>query len=206
MWRWQAYTSSRQRWNNVMILLFTQNNLWSRNLLPNVHIMLKVSQLCISKFLKRWNYRNNVWNLCWSGAPRTSDNQWDRQIICYVKCNKKQTLKEIMNTVNQILPQPLSSCTVRHCLCSRGFTKICKTIVISRMNRVYRVSWCRHKLTWYIKDHWKRVILTDEAQVVIGQNNKVYVWRSIQHDLATVEVKKYLLCSGVVFLTLALVL
>ena len=141
--------------------------------------LLNVSQSCISKFLKRWNCRNNVENLCRSGRPRKSDSRSDRRLIRHVKCHRKQTLKEITNTVNQILPRPLSSRTVRQRLRSHGFTRrrIRKTIVISRVNRVRRVSWCRQKLTWNVKDHWKQVIFTDETRVVIGQNNKVYVWR-----------------------------
>ena len=81
-----------------------------------------------------------------------------------------------------------------------------KPIVISRVNRIRRVSWCRQKLTWNVKDHWERVIFTDETQLVIGQKSLFGEDRmksGSQFVLVEVEVEKYLLCSGVVFPTLA---
>ena len=95
--------------------------------------------------------------------------------------HRKQTLAEITNCVNNILPQQKLSSrrpTVRRRLRSSGFTrrKIRKLIVIGRVNRVRRVSWCRQKLTWKI-DKWKSVIFSDETQVVKGQNREVYIWR-----------------------------
>lgn len=140
---------------------------------------LNVSQSCISKFLKRWKCRRSVENLHRTGRPPKSDSKGDRRIIRHVKTHRKQTLAEITNCVNNILPQqPLSSRTVRRRLRSSGFTrrKIRKQIVISRVNRAHHMTWCRQKLTWKIDD-WKSVIFSDETQVVIRQNRKVYIWR-----------------------------
>lgn len=145
----------------------------------NVAGVLNVSQSCISKFLKRWKCRKSVENLQRSGRPKKTDDRCDRRIIRHVKCHRKQTLQEITNTVNNFIPQSLAPRTVRRRLRSCGFTrrKIRKSIVISRANRVRRVSWCRQKLGWTVKSDWQSVIFSDETQVVIGQNNKVYVWR-----------------------------
>jgi len=79
-------------------------------------------------------------------------------------------------------------CYLKHChhalsgvvyVLRAGLTrrKVRKTIVIRRVNRVRRVSWCSQKLTWNVKDHWQRVIFSDETQVVIGENKKLHVWR-----------------------------
>ena len=110
---------------------------------------------------------------------RTTKVTDDSFVIKVIKWLGKQILKEITNTVNQIMPQPLSSCTVRRHLCSHSFTrkKIYKTTVISKLNRIRRVSCCKQNLTWNVIDNWKRVRFTDGTQVVNGQNNKVYTWR-----------------------------
>ena len=115
---------------------------------------LNVSQSCISKFLKRWKCRRSVENLHRTGRPPKSDSKGDQRIIRHVKTHRKQTLAEITNCVNNILPQqPLSSRrpTVRRRLRYSGFTrrKIRKQIVISRVNRARGVS-CNTPYTWYL--------------------------------------------------------
>jgi len=106
---------------------------------------------------------------------KKTDDRCDRRIIRHVKCHRKQTLREITNTVNNFIPQSLAPRTVRHHLRSCGFTrrKIRKSIVISRANSVRRVSWCRQKLGWTVKSDWQSVIFSNETQVVIAQINKV---------------------------------
>jgi hypothetical protein len=46
-------------------------------------------------------------------------------------------------------------------------------MVVKEVNRRKRLSWC---LAW--RNEWKQVIYSDESQIIIGQNNRVYVWRS----------------------------
>ena len=126
-------------------------------------------------------------NLHGTGRPPKSDSKGDRRIIRHVKTHRKQTLAEITNCVNNILPQqPLSSRTVRRRLRYSGFTRreIRKQIVISRVNRARRVCWCRQKLTWKTDD-WKSVIFSDETQVVIGQNKKKLHLEKAARSLAT---------------------
>jgi len=143
--------------------------------------VLNVSQSCISKFLRRWNCHKSVENLKRSGRPKKTDDRCDRRIIRHVKCHQKQTLNEITNTINQLAPLSIASRTVRCRLRSCGFTrrKVQKAIVISRIKWIRQVSWCRQKLGWTVKDDWQSVIFSDETQTVIGQNNKVYVWRKV---------------------------
>jgi len=71
--------------------------------------MLNVSHSCICKFLKRWKCRQNMDNLHRTGRPPISDDRGNRRIIRRVKGHRKQTLAEITNCVNDVLPQPLSS-------------------------------------------------------------------------------------------------
>ena len=36
----------------------------------------------------------------------------------------------------------------------------------------------KKRLSWTVENDWKQVIFSDESQIVIGQNKRVYVWRS----------------------------
>ena len=83
-------------------------------------------------------------------------------------------MSEITNKVNNVLPNTLSSRTVRRRLRFYGFTrrKIKKTLTIRTENRKKRVQWCRSKLRWTLNRQWKKVTFSDETQIVIDQNNR----------------------------------
>ena len=40
-----------------------------------------------------------------------------------------------------------------------------------------RLAWCREKRWWTAQYQWRKVIFSDESQVCIGQDKRVYVWR-----------------------------
>jgi hypothetical protein len=52
-----------------------------------------------------------------------------------------------------------------------------KKVRIREVNRKKRVKWAREKLPWRIEGQWDRVIFSDESQVVVGNNNRIYIWR-----------------------------
>lgn len=39
------------------------------------------------------------------------------------------------------------------------------------------MKWAKEKIRWSVERHWKKVIFSNESQVVIGSNNRVYIWR-----------------------------
>lgn len=141
--------------------------------------IIGVSQSCISKFLRKFNRRRNIENLPRSGRPRKTDEKGDRKNLRCVKTDTRQTLAEITNEANNALPSSVSSRTVRRRLRFSGYTrrKIRKTLTIRKENRSRRINWCRSKLGWTLDRHWKKVIFSDETQVVVDQNKRVYVWR-----------------------------
>jgi hypothetical protein len=53
-----------------------------------------------------------------------------------------------------------------------------KKMVVREVNKKKRLSWCLERRRWTVILHWNQVIFSDESQIVIGQNNRVYVWRS----------------------------
>ena len=133
----------------------------------------------MSNFLKRFNQRESCENERQSGRPRKTDDRGDRKILRCVKTDRRQSLTEITNKLNNVLPNTISSRTVRRRLRFHGFRrrKIRKTLTIRTENRHRRVYWCRSKLRWTLNRDWKRVIFSDETQVVVDSNNCVYVWK-----------------------------
>jgi hypothetical protein len=39
------------------------------------------------------------------------------------------------------------------------------------------------ELMWTVRNHWKKVIFSDETKIEIGNNRKVYVWRKVNERL-----------------------
>jgi hypothetical protein len=52
-----------------------------------------------------------------------------------------------------------------------------KKAPIRDVNKKERVRWCKERTNWTVDEHWRKWIFSDESQIVIGQNNKIYVWR-----------------------------
>jgi hypothetical protein len=40
-----------------------------------------------------------------------------------------------------------------------------------------RLTWCREKRWWTTQYQWSKIIFSDESQVCIGKDKRVYVWR-----------------------------
>ena len=120
--------------------------------------------------MKRINQPEICENERRSGRPRKTDDRGDRKILPCVKTDRRQCLTEITNKVNNVLPNTISSRTVRKRLRFHGFRRktIRKILTIRTENRHRRVD---------KKMDWKRFIFSDETKVVVDSNNRVYVWR-----------------------------
>lgn len=73
----------------------------------------------------------------------------------------------------------VSSKTIWRSLKRYGYRSyVCKKKTRIRVaNRVKRVRWCASKRTWSIENDSKKVIFSDDSQIVIGNDCKVYIWR-----------------------------
>jgi DNA-binding MarR family transcriptional regulator len=99
------YLGSSSRWNvmrhmfHVIISLFEDgvNQRW-------IAEILGVSQSGVSKFLKRFNQRESCENERQNGWPRKTDDRGDGKILLCVKTDRRQSLTEITNKVNNVLP------------------------------------------------------------------------------------------------------
>ena len=117
----------------------------------------------ITKFLKRYDERNSVENKPKTGRKKlvTERGDCDCVILHSVKVNSRETLRDLTNIVNERLPRPVSTRTVRRTLKFHGYTRrrVRKTLTVSLKNRNNRVNWCRGKLAMSVQLYWKRNIL-----------------------------------------------
>ena len=115
----------------------------------------------ITKFLKRYDERNSVENKPKTGRKKLVTERGDCVILHSVKVNRRETLRDLTNIVNERLPRPVSTRTVRRRLKFHGYTRrrVRKTLTVSLKNRNNRVNWCRGNLAMSVQLYWKRNIL-----------------------------------------------
>ena len=52
-----------------------------------------------------------------------------------------------------------------------------KQMVVRAINRKKRINWCKERKNWTVERQWSKWIFSDECQIVLGQNNKIFIWR-----------------------------
>lgn len=141
--------------------------------------LLKLNRFTVLKFLKRFRFSGSLEKGHRSGRPRKTDDRAERRLIRVVKTNRRKTLKDITSIYNSQTPTKISLTTVKRRLKFHGYKRrvVKKKIVISKQNRVRRRAWCRGKLHMTVENYWRKVIFSDETQVVLGKDRKVYIWR-----------------------------
>jgi transposase len=139
----------------------------------------------INKFLRRRRVRGSEENLPRSGRGRKTGVRGERIMYRMLRSDRRQSLGEITDQFNRQFVTKISSRTVRRPLNFEGYKKhpVCKKTTISPVNREKRKRFCPSKFTWTVRNHWKKVIFSDETNIEIGNNMKVYVWRKVDERL-----------------------
>ena len=115
----------------------------------------------------------------------------------YRKCQKiwdrETSLSDITNRFNNSENINVCKKTMWRFIRIKGYCQcLCrKKIRISEVNRKKRVTWCKEKRRWPFDD-WKKVIFSDESQIVIGNDNQVYIWRKSNETFRPERI-----CQGV---------
>lgn len=153
----------------------------------NVSSSLASVYRVIGKFLKT----GSLENLPRSGRPRSICDREYRRLERIVNRDCLAPLGEITARFNENRPTAVSKKTIKRRLKENGFYRgvYRKKVVIKSVNRKKRLSWCREKRWWTVRNQWSKVIFSDESQICVGENNRVYVWKKAgegwRPDLAT---------------------
>lgn len=138
-----------------------------------------ISRTTIGSIIKKFEVHGSMENRHRSGRKPKFTVRDEVQLSRIVKTNSRGTLDDITSEINNAKDSTFCSKTVRRKLFKMGYNRPVqkKKMVVRVCNRKKRVSWCRERKNWTVDDHWKDWIFSDECQVEIGNNNRVYIWR-----------------------------
>jgi len=115
-----------------------------------------------------------------SGRPKRLSDRNSRHLKLHVIRNRQQSLSNIMNFANTLLPEGnVSKSTVRRELHSQKLFKrvSIKKPYVNALNRERRVMWVREREQWNM-DRWRQIIWSDEMAVATGtMQQRQLVWR-----------------------------
>lgn len=103
-----------------------------------------------------------------------------RSLRAIVTKNKKTTAAKVTAEMNVVLPNPVSTKTIRRELHKQGIAgrAAIEKPLISDANARNRKKWCLSHKAWTI-EQWKRVIWSDESSFTLfPTSGRVYVWRT----------------------------
>ena len=128
------------------------------------------------KKLREWGSTENSQRL---GRPCLIQFRDCRQLERFVKNDRRAPLGEITAKFNEYRNRRVSTRTVRRKLKLHNL-RLCvdrKKVVVKKVTRKDRVSWCRGKRWRNVNNFWKNVIFSDESQLYIDEDQSIYVWR-----------------------------
>jgi transposase len=139
------------------------------------------TQRTIQRILKNHSERGHSDDAQRSGRPEKLNGRGIRHLSRVVRSDRRQTLDEITEIVNQSYSSKISSKTVsnalRRHLDMRSRRARYKPYLTER-HRDARLRWAKECQNWN-SEEWSKVIWTDESSVELGkQSRQVLVWRS----------------------------
>ena len=141
--------------------------------------MLNIPRTTITSVLSKYRRTGTVETLTRSGRKRSFTNRDRNALKRLVKSNRRLTLQDITAKLNECKTKTFSQKTVQRELHSEGYKRRLakKKMVVREVNRKKRVKWCKQRRSRTVDNYWKKVIFSDESQIVLGTNNRVYIWR-----------------------------
>lgn len=147
--------------------------------ISNVSRILGIPRSTVDLIVIRFRDRGSVENTKRSGRPSLISDREYRRLERIVKRDRRAALNDITVRFNENRDRRVCSKTIKRRLREHGFKRgiYKKKVVVKTVNRVKRVSWCREKRWKSVQNFWQCVIFSDESQVCVGQDHRVYVWR-----------------------------
>lgn len=143
--------------------------------------LLNISESTVRSVWNKYIKRGSVENLPRVGRSRRLSHRDENWILHAVKSNRYRTLNDITLNFNEgkDRTETVHKCTVQRFLNEQGYKRkvVRKRMVVREVNRKKRLSWFLEKRRLTVDQQWNKVIFSDESQVVIGENHRVYVWR-----------------------------
>ena len=141
--------------------------------------LLNIPRTTITSVLRNYKRTGSVENLKRSGRKKKFTNRDRNALLRLVKANRRLNLQDITSKLNECKSQTFSKKTVQRVLHSEGYKRRSakKKVVVREVNRKKRVNWCKERKSHTVDEYWRKVIFSDESHIVLGANNRVYIWR-----------------------------
>ena len=158
--------------------------------------LLNIPRTTITSVLSKYRRTGTVEILTRNGRKKSFTNRDRNASKRLVKSNRRLTLQNITAKLNECKTKTFSQKTVQRVLHSEGYKRRLtkKKMVVWEANRKKRVKWCKERRGRTVDNYWKKVIFSDESQIVLGTNNRVYIWR--KDDESTTHILFVLALNG----------
>jgi transposase len=126
-----------------------------------------------------------------SGRPSKLSATSERAIITQITTGKVANAVQATKHINSIIPNPVSSQTVRRVLKRHSLKAVTKKKkpLLSAVHRKKRLAFALKYQNWTVED-WKRIIWSDETKINrIGSDGKQWVWKQVGQGLIDREVQ-----------------
>ena len=147
-----------------------------------VQSVLKIPESTIRSVWKKYQLTGKIENVKREGRPSKLTQRDKNWIVRHTKANRGSVLNYITNDFNETrnANDSVNPRTIQRFLHKNDFKRrvVRQKMVVSEVNRKRRVAWCKDKRNLSVNNYWNSVIFSDESQVVIGESQRVYVWRT----------------------------
>ena len=129
----------------------------------------------VSDVIVRFKMRGITENKPQSGRPQILVKD-ERCLVRLVRTNHRTPLLDLTSTFNQNRPTQVSQRTAQRCLYPQWYHRrvVKKKVRVREVNYKKRLNWCRGKMRWNVNGQWDKVIFSDESQVVLGANHRIF--------------------------------
>lgn len=113
------------------------------------------------------------------GRPSKLSSADKRSIIRQITTGRLDNAVEATQFINNILPNPVTSKTVRNALKQSDFQSVVKKKrpLLKKAHRQERLKFARYHENWTVED-FKRILWSDETKINrIGSDGRVYTWK-----------------------------
>ena len=133
----------------------------------------------VGSVIKKFHEFGSVENRSGRGRKRLFSDRDTTQLSRVVKQNRRRPLQDITTIINEGKDHTFCTKTVQRKLNELGYRRRVakKQVVLREVNKKKRVAWAKERKNWSVDAQWRKWIFSDESQIVIGKNNKIYIWR-----------------------------
>ena len=135
--------------------------------------LLNIPRTTITSVLSKYRRTGTVETLTRSGRKRSFTNRDWNDLKRLVKSNRRLTLQDITAKLNECKTKTFSQKTVQRVLHSEGYKRRLakKEMVVRESNPKKWVKWCKERRGRTVDNYWKKVMFSDESQIVLGKTN-----------------------------------